>query len=275
MKTILLHVQADPMVGKRVETALAIARAIGAHLEVLHVTSEDAVAAFRSFGGIDADHSAEKAYQDGEDALEAAVRKELANEDVSWDYNRLTGSTAGAIVAKAALADLVIGARMPRDGERAGNALTVLGDVLMNAVSPVFLRGEEQDCYDPHTKAVIGWNGSFEVANAVRGGMPMFQQCEEVHVVRVTERGEEVPAGLYPVTDVLEYLSRQGVKAEYSRIAEVDGKVSTALLEFAEERGAGLLAIGGYGRSRWGERLFGGVTHSLLKHCPIGLMVAH
>ncbi|WP_265587802.1 universal stress protein [Sphingomicrobium arenosum] len=275
MKTILLHVQADPAVAKRVETALAIARAVSAHLEVLHVTSADAAAVFESFGGIDPDRSAERAFDAGEDALEAAVKAELANEDVSWNYVRVTGSTAGQIVTKAALADLIVAGRIPRNGDSASSAITVLGDVLMNSVSPVFLRGDEHDCFDPKGVCVIGWDGSFEVANAVRGGVELIAQATEVHVVRVTERGEEVPAGLYPVTDVLEYLSRNGVKAEYSRIAEVDRKVSTALLQFAEEKGAGLLVVGGYGSSRLGEKLFGGVTHSLLKNCPIGLMVAH
>lgn len=275
MKTILLHVQADPAVAKRVETALAIARAVDAHLEVLHVTSEDAAAVFQSFGGIDPDRSAERAFDAGEDALEAAVKKELSNEDIQWDYQRVTGSTAGSIVAKAALADLVVAGRLPRNGDSKGAALTVLGDVLMNAVSPVFLRGDERDCFNPKGPCVIGWDGSFEVANAIRGGIDLIREASEVYVVRVTEDGEEVPAGLYPVTDVLEYLSRNGVKAEYHRIAEVDHKVSKTLIDFAEDKGAEMLVVGGYGRSRLGEKLFGGTTHALLKACPIGLMVAH
>ncbi|MCJ7420866.1 universal stress protein [Sphingomicrobium astaxanthinifaciens] len=275
MKTILLHVQADPMVNKRVEAALAIARAVGAHLEVLHVTSEDAAAVFQSFGGIDPDRSGQRAFDAAEKALEEAVKKELSNEDVGWDYQRVTGSTAGSIVAKAALADLIVAGRVPRNGDSKGAALTVLGDVLMNSASPVFLRGDDQDCFDPKGVAVIGWDGSFEVANAVRGGMDLIAQASEVHVVRVTERGEASENGLYPVTDVLEYLSRNGVTSEYHCIDEVDGKVSRALLDFAEDKGAGLLVVGGYGRSRLGEKLFGGTTHSLLKGCPIALMVAH
>ncbi|MCM8558451.1 universal stress protein [Sphingomicrobium sediminis] len=275
MKTILLHVQDDPRVDVRVENALALARSCDAHLDVLHVTPDDVAAVFESFGGVEASGDGLKAFEKRECELEERVKKELSNEDVSWEYFRETGSILNSIANHAALADLIVAGRAAHRDKDDDTAIALLGDLLTNSRTPVWLRGDEQERYNPNCIAVIGWDGSFEVANAVRGGISVLQQASEVHVVRVTDKGAEVAAGMYPVDSVLKYLSRNGVHAEYSRIAKVDGKTVNALLDFAEKKGAGLLTVGGYSHSRIGQRLFGGVTRSLLTSCPIALMIAH
>lgn len=276
MKTILLHVQDDERVDVRVENALAIARAAGAHLDVLHVTPERAEAVFESFGGIDVDGQGLKNLRAAEDALEARVRAELANEDVSWDYVRLIGSVSGSLTAGAALADLIVTGRAGHSSNGGKSKPEILlGDLLHASRTPIFVRGDRQERFDPKGKAIIAWDGSFEAANAVRAGLGMLKLASEVEVVRVTEGGEEVAPGLYPVTRVLEYLSRNGIHANYIRIAEIDGEVSTALIEHADKLGAGLLVMGAYSHSRIMERLFGGVTSVMLRSCPIAILAAH
>lgn len=275
MKTILLHVQDDEKVHIRVENALAIARAANAHLEVLHVTPEEAMAAFESFGGIDVDGSGRKALEQAEDALEATVRQELSNEDVSWDYERVVGPTLTSLASRAALTDLVVTGRSPHRQHGRATPLQMLGDLIHASRTPVFLRGEEAKRFDPCGPAIIAWDGSYEAANAVRSAAGLLRLASDVHVVRVTEKGEEVPPGLYPLTRVLEYLSRLDIHAEYHRIAEVDGMVSEALFNHGESAGAGLLVAGAYSHSRIGQYFFGGVTRTLLQDCPMGLAIAH
>ncbi|MBB3763072.1 universal stress protein [Sphingomicrobium lutaoense] len=275
MKTILLHVQDDQRVDIRIENALAIARAAGAHLDVLHIMPEEAIATFESFGGIDVDGKGKKALLDAEQALEDRVKAELSNEDVSWDYTRVTGQTVNCLASRAALADLIVTGRISHRQEGRATPIQMLGDLLHQSRSPLFLRGDEDQRFDPCGPAIVAWDGSFEAANAVRNAGDLLSLASDVHVVRVTERGEEVPAGLYPVTRVLEYLSRRGVHAEYHRIAEKNGKVTEALMDHAEKHGAGLLVSGAYSHSRIGEFFFGGVTRSLLKACPIALAIAH
>ncbi|WP_343345498.1 universal stress protein [Sphingomicrobium sp. XHP0239] len=275
MQTILLHVQADDRVDGRVEDALAIARSCGAFLDVVHITPDDVAAVYESFGGIDPDRAGQRNFEEAEDALEARIRNELSNEDVQWDYTRVRGSTGHALASRAALSDLVVTGRLSHRSQSDRLALRIIGDLLVNTRAPVLIRGDEAQRFDPSAPAVIAWDGSFEVANVVAMGLNLLRASDAVHVVRVTEGGEEVEPGLYPLTRVLSYLSRHGIKAEYSRIAEVDGKVVPALLGFAEEKGATMLATGAYTHSRIGQRFFGGVTRSLLKSCPIALLMAH
>nr|WP_276591828.1 universal stress protein [Sphingomicrobium nitratireducens] len=124
---------------------------------------------------------------------------------------------------------------------------------------------------------MIAWDGSYEAANAVRDAAGLLRLASSVEVVRVIEDEEKADAdrGLYPSTRLMEYLSRLDVHADYSTIDEEGGKVSQTLVSHARRIGAGLLVAGGYSHSRITERLFGGVTRSLLKACPIALVISH
>ena len=275
MKTILLHVQADPRVTVRVANAIRIAQVCNAHLEVLHVTPEGAMASFESFGGIDADRSGERDFIASEDELEREVRGMLEKSGCDYEYERLVGSNIASLATRAALADLLVAGRVAHVGSDKGAAIRTLGELLTNLQIPIFVRGDDRDDFDPTAPAIIAWDGSFEAANAVRDGVFFLQKAREVHVVRVSKDAQEVEPGMYPLTRVLEYLSRNDIHAEYSRIAEVDGLVSKAILHFAERKGAGLIAMGAYTSSRLGQRLFGGMTRSMLKTCPVALLLAH
>ena len=48
-----------------------------------------------------------------------------------------------------------------------------------------------------------------------------------------------------------------------------------AILDQAEVDAASDVVMGGYTHSRAGEFLFGGVTRSLLKGCPVSLVMVH
>ena len=146
----------------------------------------------------------------------------------------------------------------------------MLGDLLHRSRTPILVPAKSGRAYDPTGPALIGWDGSYEAANAVRGALGLLKLASDVRVVRVEEASE----ALFPSTRLLEYLSRYGVHAEL----EVDSNEQMAgalLLEHALDSGVETLVIGGYSHSRIGEYLFGGVTRTLLTDCPVALFVAH
>ena len=53
------------------------------------------------------------------------------------------------------------------------------------------------------------------------------------------------------------------------------GAVGWALRALARELGADLPVMGGYGRSRMRERIFGGVTQHVLDHHDMPVLAAH
>jgi nucleotide-binding universal stress UspA family protein len=70
------------------------------------------------------------------------------------------------------------------------------------------------------------------------------------------------------------WLSRQGVQTQVSvETTEID--VGNALLSRCSDLGVDLLVAGAWSHSRLGERLFGGVTRTLLDSMTVPVLMAH
>jgi nucleotide-binding universal stress UspA family protein len=276
LKSILVHVQDDLSLEQRVETALSLARPTSAHLSFVHVTPTEAYVASDRFGGIFVMESVMKAVDEQAVKLRERLQDKLSPEDVSWDYDEITGDVLSAIISRAALADLVVTSRTPDRQDFVGATVQLLGHLLYHCRSPLFILGDNVSGVDPTEAAAIAWDGSYEAANAVRASIGMLKLARAVTVIQVAEQKDE----RFPRTKMLEYLSRHGIHAELTVLSRSedywDGEaVAGALVTAAQEIGVVYVVMGGYSHSRVGEYLFGGVTRSLLNSCSIGLVIAH
>ena len=275
-KSILVHVQDDGSLDRQLEAALSLARPSSAHLSLIHVTPMEAYVASDRLGGVFVMESVMEAVDKQASDLRARLERKLGSEDVTWDYDEITGDVSSAIIGRAALADLVVTARRSRREDFAGATSQFLGYLLRHCRSPLFLPGDDVSDIDLTGAAAIAWDGSYEAANAVRSAIGMLKLAGKVTVIQVAEeKGERLPR-----TKMLEYLSRHGIHAELnveSRPGDyADAQaVADALVRSARNANAGYLVMGGYSHSRIGEYLFGGVTRLVLKGCPIALVIAH
>lgn len=269
MKSVLLHVQDDAGLDNRLQAALSIVRASGGHLTCLHVTPINIYVGSDGLGGITAMPDLYEILEQHEAKMRARMEGLLAHEDVSWDYERTTGDPARMLIGSASLADLII---LGRDQHRENfhTTLSLIGDVLQSARTPILVQPQELETFDPFGVALVAWNGSFEAANALRSAMPILKYASDVHIVTV----EEPTDHLLPSTAASTYLSRHGVTSELHTKSANEVAVDDVILTTAEIVDAKYLVMGGYGHSRAREFLFGGVTRSLLKACPIPLIMA-
>ena len=271
ISTILLHIQNDARLEARLQVALSLARATRAHLRCLHVTPIEAYVAMDSLGGVFVMDTLVGQIDKEEAELRSTLENRLRSEDVAWSYEHVTADTPGELVRRAALSDIVVTGRDAHIGRMQGLEIAILGDVLTSVRTPLLIPGDASPSFDPFGTAVIAWNGSYEAANAVRGAVGLLNLASAVRVVRITEANDE----RFPSTVLLEYLSGHGIHAELDILA-TDGKlVAGELVEYAKMNRASYIVMGGYGHSRAGEFFFGGVTRSLLKTCPVALVVAH
>ena len=187
MKSILLHVQDDPSLDRRLDAALALARACGGHLGCLHVTPVEAYVAMDSFGGVFVMQEMLTAIDAQENVLRKRVEERLSREEIGWDYEQVTGSVANVIISRAALSDVVVVGRERHSQALDGAALALLGDLLHRSRTPLLVPAKSGRPYDPTGPALIGWDGSYEAANAVRGALGLLRLASDVRVVRVEE----------------------------------------------------------------------------------------
>lgn len=276
VKTILLEIQNDSSLDSRLDAALSLARASSAHLGCIHATPVQAYVVSDSFGGIFVMNDVIRMLEEESARLRSRIESRLKSEDVSWDYEQVTGDVATAIVRRAALADLLVAGRAPQKDEFAAPATGLLGDLLFRARTPIFIPADEAAAVDPTGAALIAWDASYEAANAVRSSLGLLKLASSVGVIRVAEPKDDA----FPDTGLLEYLSRQGIHAELVAVEPSAGgsrhnPVAETLAAHALAAGAAYMLMGGYSHSRLGEYVFGGVTRDLLKACPVPLVIAH
>jgi nucleotide-binding universal stress UspA family protein len=172
---------------------------------------------------------------------------------------------------EARAADLIIvGARHTR-----GNVqdLADPGVILLRAGRPVLVA---PDTIAPLQlrRVVVAWKDTRECRCAVRDALPFLQQANEVLLVGVGE-GESEASAKRTLSDVAAYLLRHRVAAAHEIWRQARGPVGGELLRLVRDEGADLIVAGGYGHSRLGEWVFGGVTHELLASSPVCCMLSH
>jgi nucleotide-binding universal stress UspA family protein len=124
---------------------------------------------------------------------------------------------------------------------------------------------------------MIAWNGSYEVANAIRSSTGLLKLASTVHVVQIAEDDKDET---FPSTRLLEYLSRHDIHAELSTIEAGVGLqdsyvIADMLMARARELDAEYVVMGGYSHNRVSEYIFGGVTRTLLTNKTGPLLIAH
>lgn len=272
MRSILLHVEDHASLEIRLQAALSLARTTNGHVTCLHATPSEAYVAFDALGGVFVMEQIIVALDKQEEMVRARVEEQLRKEDVSWEYIKSTGSVPHTIVSYAALADVVVTGRSATGPKSDRPALGRLGDLVVKSRSPILIPGLDGPSFDPLGKAMIAWNGSYEAANAVRGALPLLKLAASVEIFRVEEEQEDT---LFPSTRVLEYLSRHDVHADLKLETIEKDLVAPALIARARDTDCSHIVLGGYGHSRIGEYVFGGVTRSMLTSSPVNLVIAH
>ena len=74
--------------------------------------------------------------------------------------------------------------------------------------------------------------------------------------------------------DPAQGLARHGVKVSVDRLPSSGQFVATVLKQHATDMDADLIVMGGYGHSRLRERIFGGVTRSMLDEPVLPMLMA-
>jgi nucleotide-binding universal stress UspA family protein len=179
------------------------------------------------------------------------------------DVNNLVANEARA-------ADLVIIGRA-RDPGDLYYALDP-GITILRAGRPLLVVPEGIDSLQAR-RVIVAWKDAREARRVVRDALPLLKKAERVMIVEVCEDGTEAQS-LQHMNDLASYLLHHKViVAEKAYLHEQP--VANELLRFAKDENADLIVAGGYGHSRLGEWMFGGVTRGLLRDSPICSLFSH
>jgi nucleotide-binding universal stress UspA family protein len=269
--TLMVHFDSSRNAERRLRLALGVAEGFQATL--IGIAGKSYLPTFLADGP-----AAEAGADDGErqemaDLLaRIGVRfHALAKHAKHPQWRGLLDYANNAVPNEARAADLVIIGR-----ERTPGDLYFALDpavVILRAGRPVLVVPDGIEALEAR-RVVVAWKDVREARRAVRDALPFLRDAQQVIIAEVCEHGSETQSQ-QQIDDVTEYLRRHDVDVEAKAYLRTEKSVAHELLRFAGEARADLIVAGGYGHSRLGEWMLGGVTRSLLSDSPMCCLFSH
>lgn len=284
IRKILVPVQGTDTDKLVLGTALAIAKTFNGQAHAVFVRPDPSEALPYLGDGVSG-QVIEDLLQAAKEGSDAAAAKALKNVEAgakaagvpivsdasalpSARFVEITGRQDLVVSEESRLSDLVVFAGADaNEGIAGGEALEA---ALLSADRPVLI-APKSAAKSVGTSIVIGWDGSMEASAAVGAAIPFIQRAAKVTILRIDEDEDDARA-----TEMLEtYLALHGAKPESRAVESLGRPIGEVLLEEASAAGADLLVMGGYGRSRLSEFLFGGATRHVRSHASVPVLMAH
>lgn len=122
---------------------------------------------------------------------------------------------------------------------------------------------------------MIAWDGSPTTTRAIHDSLALIANVEEVVILVVQEGKKKTAKGELLADDLCNHLQRHGVNAKVKRMSAGTFDVPTVLLNEIAENDIDLLVMGGYGTPSLKQKIFGGVTRTLLASMIIPVVMSH
>ena len=202
---------------------------------------------------------------DAEVAITAAPA--TAGQQTTCSFAEMEGNFSLCVSEVAKLSDLVVfgpigTADLPDIGEAFEETLlTTERPALLATLSPTKFPG----------KVALAWDGSDTAARALVGALPVLEKAEQVILLSCCRNAKNKP----DFGTVKHYLGLHGITCTEEVIEPGKREIGAALLENAKTLGVDLLVMGGYGHSRLGEVIFGGVTQHVRWHATTPVLMIH
>jgi nucleotide-binding universal stress UspA family protein len=286
IKTILVPATGNQTDDAVFTSALAVARAFDAHLDVLHVRIDaGAMVAAMATDGSGAAMTGSLVEQVDQEATRRedvakqlferfCQREQVVIEDTpagkqspSAQWLREIGDEAYWIREYGRAADLLV---VGHPAEDQGVSIDTIEAALVGTGRPVLIVPSAPLVSLPET-VVIAWKPAPEAARAVTAAMPFLSKARQIVIVTVAEEeGLSDEEGARLTTSLTWHALN--VSTRHLRPDRL-GAADTLLATAAEEKA--LVVMGAYGHSRLREWIFGGFTEHVLRGAAVPVLMMH
>ncbi len=211
-----------------------------------------------------------KELQDQLHTVTGWLSKKAVSGDVTDEYADL-GWIDDTIGRRARYADLAVAGPELRADAALWNK--VVEGVLFASGCPLLVLADSGRATLKPSRIVVAWDHRPEAARAARAALPLLKGAAEVRLVLVDPSADEFRHGEEPGADAATWLARHGAKVTVDRLPAGQG-VAATITRHATDCNADLIVMGAYGHSRLRERIFGGVTSSMLKAPAVPLLLS-
>ncbi len=272
-KDILVYIDDGNSNAERVKAALSLAKAHGARLTGVTMASiepESLKVSDKKTRAIMCEQEAHKRMESfTQQAQSAGV--EVASSVVKGNDN----DASKKLAQFARNFDLVMLRQANPKYKNADLVKEIASQVLLLSGRPVFFMPYIGAHRIPCEKAMIAWDGTPAATRAVHDVIPMLECIDKVTILVVQEGKDKTAKGELLVDDLAAHLGRHGVNATVRRVTTGSFDVPTVILNQLSENDMDLLVMGGYGTPSLKQKLFGGVTRTLLSTMIVPVVMSH
>ncbi|WP_373090172.1 universal stress protein [Sneathiella sp.] len=277
-KTILVHVSNLDRSKEILNVAVMMAKKYDAHLIGLFVVP--GIQIYPSAGiyipsEVLLPHK--KYYFKQAEKIKSLFDKTTKSEGISAEWRQFEShipNLSQIVIDNAHTADLVILGQADEENDDA-NIREVPGDVLMECGRPILMIPYSGSFATIGDHILVGWNGSREAARAAFDALPLLKSASKVHVHWAVATKSDTDERTLLGTDLAATLARHNINVSAETEVNPDLSDGDELLSYVAQRGADLLVMGGYGRSRTREFIFGGATKHILNHMIVPVLMSH
>lgn len=183
-------------------------------------------------------------------------------------------SAVDTLMSHVRSADLIVTAQTHADWQ-ANLVMEYPEDLLMQSGRPVLYVPYQMTHPTAGKRVLLAWNERREAARAAFDSLPILQRAENVGVVWIDPEAEKTSAGDVPTAEIVRTLARHGVRATAMVAHGNDADVGTVLLTEVAATNSDLLVMGGYGRWRLREYVFGGATRQIIRAMTCPVLMSH
>jgi len=269
-------------------TALAAAIPLSAHLDMLHVYVSAGIAAQHDqhvqfamgaslYRALDHLETSAKAFSevasDHVRAFCSASNIEMRDaptngKNVTASYRDEKNTSKERLIFHARQSDLIV---MGRARQAQGLAPDTLEYLVRNCGRPVLLAatGAPQT---PTGTIMICWKKSENLGRAIAAAMPILANAKRLVIASISKRNKGDDKDVH---DFARQFGDRGIPTEVRVVPLDTSGISGLLSAAAADCGADLVVMGGYGRSRFRELVFGSCTEAILRDIDRPILLMH
>lgn len=170
--------------------------------------------------------------------------------------------------------DLVVLRQTNPGRENAALVEAIAEQVILRAGRPIFFMPYIGAHRIPLKKAAIAWDGTPAATRALHDAIPLLKGLEKVMVL-IIEGKKKTTRGELLADDLCTHLEHHGIHAIVNRRPLGDADVATIILNEISDNDIDLLVMGGYGTPNLQQKIFGGVTRTLLSSMIVPVLMSH
>jgi len=276
IKDVLLPLVGEPTEATiaAIDKCVAVAGDLGANMCALAVEEDNFVRPQVISTDLDNSAAAEavRSVTDAQALLKAfdsaAIRFGLRNEQKLMRW--ATAEIAPSLAQYARLKDLSFVSVKSHESR----SEKIIEQLLFQSGRPILLCPEERAAELPvaFNDVLIAWDHSAPAARAVADALPVLQSAESVRIVTATDdsTADEMRSG----ADLVAHLAEHGVKASFEAVKIGGSSIGKIFEAYVRAHAIDLLVMGGYGRTRLSEMMWGGATKTVIGQPPCWVMMS-